>query len=58
MGSYASAEPGKAHLRDVLKQSVDDRLFFAGEATDKDWASVGGAHNSGETAAKEILKII
>jgi monoamine oxidase len=58
LGSYASAEPGKAHLRDVLKQSVDDRLFFAGEATDKDWASVGGAHNSGETAAKEILKII
>jgi len=58
LGSYASAEPGKAHLREVLRQSVGDRIFFAGEATAKDWASVEGAHNSGETTAKEILKII
>ena len=58
LGSYASAEPGKAHLREVLRQSVGDRIFFAGEATAKDWASVEGAHNSGETAAKEILKVL
>ena len=58
LGSYASAEPGKAHLREVLRQSVGDRIFFAGEATAKDWASVEGAHNSGETTAKEILKVV
>jgi len=58
LGSYATAEPGKAHLREVLRQSVGDRIFFAGEATAKDWASVEGAYSSGETAAKEILKII
>ena len=27
LGSYASAEPGSFHLRNVLSQSVDDRIF-------------------------------
>jgi len=58
LGSYATAEPGKAHLREVLRKSVGDRIFFAGEATAKDWASVEGAHNSGETIAEKILQII
>ena len=58
LGSYATAEPGKAHLREVLRKSVGDRIFFAGEATAKDWASVEGAHNSGETTAEKILQII
>ena len=32
-GSWACALPGQAHQRANLERSVDDRLFFAGEAT-------------------------
>ncbi|MDG2481378.1 MAG: NAD(P)/FAD-dependent oxidoreductase [Alphaproteobacteria bacterium] len=54
-GSWACALPGQAYQRDVLARSIDDRLFFAGEAT-----SVGkqgtcdGAYRTGIRAAQEI----
>ncbi len=58
LGSYASAEPGSFHLRKVLKQSVGDRIFIAGEATAEEWATVAGATRSGIRAAKEVVKIL
>ena len=58
LGSYASAEPGSFHLREVLKQSVGDRIFIAGEATAEEWATVAGATRSGIRAAKEVVKIL
>lgn len=58
LGSYASAEPGSFHLRKILRQSVGDRIFTAGEATANEWATVAGATRSGLRAAKEVIKII
>jgi len=55
-GSYSHALPGQAHQRAVLAAPVDDRLFFAGEATSLNFFTTAhGAHDSGERAAKEAL---
>jgi monoamine oxidase len=55
-GSYSHALPGQAHQRAVLAAPVDDRLFFAGEATSLNFFSTAhGAHDSGERAAREAL---
>lgn len=54
-GSYSHALPGKAGARAVLAAPVDDRLFFAGEATSPDFFSTAhGARDSGERAAREV----
>jgi monoamine oxidase len=55
-GAYSHALPGHAGKRAVLAAPVDDRLFFAGEATPSDFFSTAhGARDSGERAAKEAL---
>ena len=55
-GSYSHALPGQAGDRAILAAPVDDRLFFAGEATSPNFFSTAhGAHDSGERAAKEVL---
>ena len=55
-GAYSHARPGHADKRAVLAAPVDDRLFFAGEATPSDFFSTAhGARDSGERAAKEAL---
>ncbi|MGB1147975.1 MAG: flavin monoamine oxidase family protein, partial [Alphaproteobacteria bacterium] len=47
-GCYASARPGAYPMREVLREPIGDRLFFAGEACHEDlWATVGGADRSG-----------
>jgi len=52
-GSYSCAQPGAANQRRVLAQPVDDRVFFAGEASSVDfYASVHGACFSGRVAAR------
>lgn len=57
-GSWSCAAPGQAHQRTALAQPVDDRLFFAGEAT-----SIGGqgtchgAFATGVRAAQEIAAL-
>jgi monoamine oxidase len=57
-GSYSHALPGQAHQRAVLAAPVDDRLFFAGEATSLNFFSTAhGAHDSGERAAREALAV-
>ncbi|RTL92972.1 MAG: FAD-dependent oxidoreductase [Bradyrhizobiaceae bacterium] len=55
-GAYSHALPGHAGKRAVLAAPVDDRLFFAGEATPPDFFSTAhGARDSGERAAREAL---
>lgn len=55
-GSYSYARPGHADDRAVLAALVDDRIFFAGEATAANFFStVHGAYETGLRAADEAL---
>ena len=55
-GSYSHALPGHAGARAVLAAPVDNRLFFAGEATSPNFFSTAhGARDSGERAAGEVI---
>jgi monoamine oxidase len=55
-GSYSHALPGHAGDRAVLATPVDGRLFFAGEATSRNFFSTAhGARDSGERAAGEVV---
>jgi monoamine oxidase len=55
-GSYSFATNGSRSTDyDLLADAVDDRLFFAGEHTHRDYRStVHGAYHSGVRAAKEV----
>ncbi len=54
-GSYSCALPGQAHQREVLARPLEERLFFAGEATTVgDNSTCHGAYRSGIRAAREI----
>jgi len=54
-GSWACAQPGQAHQRTNLARSVDERLFFAGEASVYGGqGTCHGAYQSGIRAAQEI----
>ena len=58
-GSYSHALPGRAGERTVLAAPVDDRLFFAGEATSPNFFTTAhGARDSGERAAKEVMQTL
>ena len=58
-GSYAGAKPGCYHLREALRESVGDRIFFAGEACHPNmWATVAGAHESGRLVANEVGHLV
>jgi monoamine oxidase len=55
-GSYSHALPGHAGARAILARPIDDRLFFAGEATHlTDFSTAHGAWQSGIRAAEEVL---
>ncbi len=59
LGSYASAAPGAYPMRRVLRETVADRIWFAGEAcSTEEWATVGGAHKTGLSAAKRVLSVL
>jgi len=52
-GAYSAARPGAAHQRRELARPLDDRLFFAGEATSTEFYSTAhGAYLSGIAAAE------
>jgi monoamine oxidase len=52
-GGYSGARPGQAHRRADLALPLNDRLFFAGEATSLDFYSTAhGAYFSGVAAAE------
>ncbi len=58
-GSYSATLPGQAHQRRQLAQPLDERLFFAGEATSVgDQACCHGAYRSGIRAAREIAEML
>ncbi|MDY0958462.1 NAD(P)/FAD-dependent oxidoreductase [Sphingomonas sp. CFBP8993] len=55
-GSYSHAKIGHAGARGTLAESVDDRLFFAGEACSReDFSTAHGAFETGVKAANSIL---
>ena len=55
-GAYSCARPGAADQRAVLAQPIDERIFFAGEATSSNaYASVHGACISGRDAARATI---
>jgi monoamine oxidase len=57
-GSYSYALPGHADDRARLAASVDDRLFFAGEACSPgDFSTAHGAFATGIVAAEQILAL-
>ncbi len=58
-GSYSHALPGHAGDRAILAAPVDDRIFFAGEATSPNFFSTAhGARDSGERAAGEVVATV
>ncbi|WP_166785771.1 MULTISPECIES: NAD(P)/FAD-dependent oxidoreductase [Cryobacterium] len=56
-GSFSFPAVGATpEQRDALSRPVDDRLFFAGEATSTDaFGTVQGARDSGQRAARDVL---
>lgn len=58
-GSYSCAQPGQFHQRAQLAEPLDDRVFFAGEATIVGpQACCHGAFLSGQRAAAEIASAL
>jgi len=58
-GAYSAARPGLAHRRGDLVTPLEDRVFFAGEATSPDFFSTAhGAYLSGIAAARAAMKAI
>lgn len=56
-GSYSYAKPGAADERTRLGATVDDRLFFAGEAcSPARFTTAHGAYETGVAAAEEAAK--
>jgi monoamine oxidase len=56
-GGYAVFPVGSAGASEGLARPVDGTLFFAGEATEPDFAgTVDGALRSGERAARQVLQ--
>ncbi len=58
LGAYAMAKPGDFKSREIIKQSVNDRVFFAGEAMAPDldgmFGTCSGAYNSGTEVAMKV----
>lgn len=56
-GAYSYVPVGGSNAIDQLSQPVEDRLLFAGEATDVEYeGTVAGALRSGKRAAEHILR--
>ena len=55
-GSYSYALPGRVDCRTTLAASVDNRLFFAGEACSKhSFSTAHGAYLTGVAAAEDVI---
>ncbi len=55
-GAYSYALPGQAAQRGALAMPFDDKVFFAGEATNRtDYSTAHGAHDTGVRAAEQAL---
>jgi monoamine oxidase len=58
LGSYACALPGQFHQRESLPLAIDNKLFFAGEATARANGTCHGAYWSGIRAAREVAEVL
>jgi len=59
LGAFSAAAPGAQAARRVLTESLNDRIWFAGEAAHETlWGTVGGAWESGERAADAVVKAL
>jgi len=58
LGSYACALPGQFHQREFLPLAIDNKLFFAGEATARANGTCHGAYWSGVRAAREVTEVL
>ena len=59
LGSYSYASPSCADARKVLAAPVDEKLFFAGEATMTDaYATVHGAYQSGLIVGGQVASAL
>jgi monoamine oxidase len=57
-GAYSVLRPGGGEARATLAQPLDDKLFFAGEATSPDaFATAHGAWQSGIDAVTQIMAL-
>lgn len=55
-GAYSHARPGHAGARDVLAAPIENKVFFAGEATSKQsFSTCHGAYETGLAAASAVL---
>ncbi|MGI9480968.1 MAG: flavin monoamine oxidase family protein [Hyphomicrobiales bacterium] len=55
-GAYSAARPGQAHQRAELAKSLDEKVFFAGEATSSEFYSTAhGAYLTGIAAANAMV---
>lgn len=58
-GAMVAAAPGKAAQRRLFEDTVQSRIFLAGEYTSPSaWGSLAGAWQSGEDAAARALRLI
>jgi monoamine oxidase len=56
LGAFSSAPPGAQEARKVLSASLNDVVWFAGEAVHQTfWGTVGGAWQNGERAADAVI---
>jgi monoamine oxidase len=57
LGAMSVAPPGEQSTRATLSAPLNDRLWFAGEATHQtSWGTVEGAWESGERAANAVVE--
>ena len=58
-GSYSYAKVGRSDARAALAESVNDKIFFAGEACSlHDFSTAHGAYRTGIEAANQVLKTL
>ncbi len=58
-GSYSYAKVGRSDARAALVESVNDKIFFAGEACSRhDFSTAHGAYRTGIEAAKQVLRAL
>jgi len=59
LGAYATATPGNGRSREVLRRTVAERVYFAGEACASRWTQTcGGAAISGRETAEAVHKAL
>lgn len=59
LGAMSAASPGGQFARRSLMESINNRIWFAGEAVhERLWGTVGGAWESGDRAAIAALRVI